>query len=244
MQAMARARFEAQHGAARTVAEAAGPLHLHARPPPPPLVRPARVPYTALLSRFQQDAAAKRMSSFRDPADSDSEPGGNAELDGLTSGAAPGERRKHVDCRVCRSVDHDTQRCPVVWLAGYAGNEPGTRPVLDEHGTAEQQQTEECPWMARVPGSIKNIMDAMQQYAADTANEHASGHKSRSVRSSALHGTKLPHSTPSYVTSAARRHAGKQSAFLAQVKRSFSPEALLAAALLVDETLKAAANGH
>ncbi len=176
---MERALFEAQHGAARTAAEAAGPLHLHARPPPPPLVRPARVSYTALLSRFQQDAAANRMSSVRDPAGSDSEPDGPAELDGLAGGA----RRKHAECRVCRSVEHDTSRCPVVWLAGYAGKEPGGGPAFAEHGPAEQQQTEDCPWLARVPDSIQDIMDAMQQYAADTASERASGYKSRSVRS-------------------------------------------------------------
>ncbi len=181
---MERALFEAQHGAARTAAEAAGPLHLHARPPPPPLVRPARVSYTALLSRFQQDAAANRMSSFHDPAASDSEPGDSAELDGLAGGAAPGERRKHAECRVCRSAEHDTQHCPVVWLAGYAGNAPGAGPVLDEHGPAEQQQqTEECPWLARVPDGIKDIMDGMQQYAAEVGSERASGYKSRSVRS-------------------------------------------------------------
>ena len=181
-QAMERALFEAQHGAARIAAEAAGPLYLHARPPPPPLVRPARVSYAALLSRFRQDAAADRMSSFHDdPADSDSAPSGSAELSGLASHAAQRGRRKHAECRVCRSVEHDTQRCPVVWLAGYAGTEADAGPMHAAHGSAEQHQPEECPWLVRLPESIKNNMDAMQQYAADIANEHAFGYNSRLV---------------------------------------------------------------
>ena len=176
---MERALFEAQHGAARIAAEAAGPLYLHARPPPPPLVRPARVSYAALLDRFHQDAAADRMSSFRDPADSDSEPDA-AEHNVHANDAAPGGHRpKHAECRVCRSVEHDTQRCPVVWLAGYAGNEPGARPFPAEHGTAEQQQAEEGHWLARIPDSVKDIMDAMQQHATEIASEHGVAYHSR-----------------------------------------------------------------
>ena len=181
-QAMEKDLFEAQHGAARTAAEAAGPVHLHARPPPAPAVRPARVSYPGLLTRFQQDVAAQRMSTFREPADTDSEPEDPAEADGLAADAAPGGHTHHSECWVCRSVEHSTQRCPVMWLAGYPEAKLDSSPARAEHDASERQQTEGCSWLAHVPDSLKDMMDAMQQYATDAAHQLAFSSGSPSVR--------------------------------------------------------------
>ena len=158
LQARERALFEAQHGAARIAAEAAGPVYLHARPPLQPPVRPARVSYTALLSRFRQDAAANRMSSFRDPAGSDSDPE-STDVDGPASDDVACERTQQPGCRVCRSVDLARA---VHALPSHTLSLPGGVPLQPEQAGSS--------WLQCAPAAaVASCLCAMRAVRADPA---------------------------------------------------------------------------
>ena len=182
LQVMEKALLDAQHGAARLASEAAGPVHLHTQPPPQQPLRLARTCYPALLSRVQLDLAASRMSTFDAPEDSDHEQPESSDPDGPTGDAGPGERQgQQPGCRVCRSARHTTRRCPVVWLTGRsdASSEQIQAPAQRD---GQEGRSEECPWLAHVPDSVKDLMDAMQQYATDAVQRGAYDGSARAVR--------------------------------------------------------------